>query len=153
MDYLKKVNEIKKLSKEQIKKRAKLVVVDILNDFTHIYKTTDLFEKHNLMPWELLLRLSYASIAGDNKLNINEYELFIELTTGLIYKVTPKELAEEIKNCNLSETVNIINDFVDNIGKKMPKLKENLVEYCICFIAIDGDIDKNELYYIEQLAQ
>ena len=153
MDYLKLVNEIKKLKKDQIKKRAKVVVVDILNEFTHIYKTTDLFEKHNLMPWELLLRLSYASIAGDNKLNVNEYELFVEITEGLIDKPTPKQLADEIKNCELAQTINIIDDFIDKLGKKMAQLKENLVEYVICFTAIDGEIDNNELYLIKRLAQ
>ncbi|MBP5445687.1 MAG: TerB family tellurite resistance protein [Acholeplasmatales bacterium] len=153
MDYLKLVNEIKKLNKEQIKKRAKIVVVDILNEFTKIYKTTDLFEKHNLMPWELLLRLSYASIAGDNKVNVNEYELFVEITEGLIDKPSPKQLVEEIKNCDLQKTINIVDDFIDTLGKKMAQLKENLVEYAICFAAIDGTIDDGELYLIKKLAQ
>ena len=96
MDLGKKIDEINLLTKDQIKKRAKANAVEILNEFTNIYKTTDLFEKHNLMPWELLLRLSYAAIAGDNKININEYELFVEMTEGLIDKPTPKKLADEI---------------------------------------------------------
>ena len=153
MDLNKKINEIKVLKKDEIKKRAKIIVVDILNEFTKIYKTTDLFEKHNLMPWELLLRLSYASIAGDNKLNENEYELFVEMTEGLIDKPTPKKLAEEIKNSDLSSTIRIIDDFVDTIGKKMAPLKEKIVEYAICFTAIDGVIDQNELYFLRKLAQ
>jgi hypothetical protein len=147
------VKEIKKLNTDQIKKRAKKVVVEILNDFTNIYKTTDLFEKHKIMPWELLLRLSYAAIASDNKLNINEYNLFLELTNGLIEPISPKELTEEIKTSNLEITINIIDDFVDTLGKKMAKLKENIIEYAICFIAIDGHIDDNEVYFVRKLAQ
>ena len=116
------INETKKLSVSQIKKKAKKIVVDILNDFTQIYKTTDLFEKHNIMPWELLLRLSYAAIASDNVLNINEYNLFLELTDGLIEPISPKELTEEIKTSNLEITIEIVDDFVDVLGKKMASL-------------------------------
>ena len=147
------IKEIKKLNTDQIKKRAKKIVVEILNDFTHIYKTTDLFEKHNIMPWELLLRLSYAAIASDNKLNINEYNLFLELTEGLIEPISPKKLTEEIKESNLEIAINIIDDFVDTLGKKMAQLKENIIEFAICFIAIDGNIDPNEVYFIQKLAQ
>ena len=147
------VKEIKKLNTDQIKKRAKKVVVEILNEFTHIYKTTDLFEKHQIMPWELLLRLSYAAIASDNKLNKNEYNLFIELTEGLIEPISPKKLTDEIKNSNLEITVDIIDDFVDNLGKKMASLKDSIIEYVVCFIAIDGVIDESELYFVNRLAQ
>ncbi len=147
------ISEIKKLNANQIKKRAKDIVVDILNEFTHIYKTTDLFEKHKIMPWELLLRLSYAAIASDNKLNVNEYNLFLELTDGLIEPISPKKLTDEIKASNLETTITIIDDFVDTLGKKMAKLKENIIEYAICFIAIDGNIDKNEEYFVRKLAQ
>ena len=147
------VKEIKKLNTDQIKKRAKKVVVEILNEFTHIYKTTDLFEKHQITPWELLLRLSYAAIASDNKLNKNEYNLFIELTEGLIEPISPKKLTDEIKNSNLEITVDIIDDFVDNLGKKMASLKDSIIEYVVCFIAIDGVIDESELYFVNRLAQ
>ena len=147
------INETKKLNTNQIKKKAKSIVIDILNDFTHIYKTTDLFEKHKIMPWELLLRLSYAAIASDNVLNVNEYNLFLELTDGLIEPISPKELTEEIKTSNLEITVEIVDDFVDTLGKKMAKLKENIIEYAICFILIDGNLDKNELFFIKRLAQ
>ena len=147
------INETKKLNTNQIKKKAKSIVIDILNDFTHIYKTTDLFEKHKIMPWELLLRLSYAAIASDNVLNVNEYNLFLELTDGLIEPISPKELTEEIKTSNLEITVEILDDFVDTLGKKMAKLKENIIEYAICFVLIDGNLDKNELFFIKRLAQ
>ena len=147
------INETKKLNTNQIKKKAKNIVIDILNDFTHIYKTTDLFEKHKIMPWELLLRLSYAAIASDNVLNVNEYNLFLELTDGLIEPIYPKELTEEIKTSNLEITVEILDDFVDTLGKKMAKLKENIIEYAICFVLIDGNLDKNELFFIKRLAQ
>lgn len=147
------INETKKLNTNQIKKKAKSIVIDILNDFTHIYKTTDLFEKHKIMPWELLLRLSYAAIASDNVLNVNEYNLFLELTDGLIEPISPKELTEEIKTSNLEITVEIVDDFVDTLGKKMAKLKENIIEYAICFVLIDGNLDKNELFFIKRLAQ
>jgi len=147
------INETKKLSVSQIKKKAKKIVVDILNDFTQIYKTTDLFEKHNIMPWELLLRLSYAAIASDNVLNINEYNLFLELTDGLIEPISPKELTEEIKTSNLEITIEIVDDFVDVLGKKMASLKENIVEYAVCFILIDGKLNNNELYFVKRLAQ
>ncbi len=147
------INETKKLNTNQIKKKAKSIVIDILNDFTHIYKTTDLFEKHKIMPWELLLRLSYAAIASDNVLNVNEYNLFLELTDGLIEPISPKELTEEIKTSNLEITVEIVDDFVDTLGKKMAKLKENIIEYAICFVLIDGNLDKNELFFIRRLAQ
>ena len=53
MDLEKSIKELKSLNKEKLIKRAKDNVVEILNEFTKIYKTTDLFEKHNLMPWEL----------------------------------------------------------------------------------------------------
>lgn len=147
------INETKKLNTNQIKKKAKSIVIDILNDFTHIYKTTDLFEKHKIMPWELLLRLSYAAIASDNVLNVNEYNLFLELTDGLIEPISPKELTEEIKTSNLEITIEIVDDFVDTLGKKMAKLKENIIEYAICFVLIDGNLDKNELFFIKRLAQ
>lgn len=147
------INETKKLNTNQIKKKAKSIVIDILNDFTHIYKTTDLFEKHKIMPWELLLRLSYAAIASDNVLNVNEYNLFLELTDGLIEPISPKELTEEIKTSNLEITIEIVDDFVDTLGKKMAKLKENIIEYAICFVLIDGNLDKNELFFIRRLAQ
>ena len=152
MDLQKKIDEIKTLDKENIIKRAKVNVVDILNEFTKIYKTTDLFEKHNLMPWELLLRLSYASIASDNKINKNEYELFLEMTNGLIDKPSPKQLADEIKNSDLSSTIGILDDFIDKLGKKMATLKENIVEYAICFTLIDGVLDDNELNFLKRLA-
>ena len=147
------INETKKLSINQIKKKAKNIVIDILKDFTQIYKTTDLFEKHKIMPWELLLRLSYAAIASDNVLNVNEYNLFLELTDGLIEPISPKELTEEIKTSNLEMTVEIIDDFVDSIGKKIPNLKENIVEYAICFVLIDGHLADNELFFVKRLAQ
>ena len=153
MDYNKLVDEIKSLKIEDVRERAKIVAVDIIKEFTRIYKTTDLFEKHNLMPWELLLRLSYASIASDNKLNVSEYNLFCELTDGLIDKPTPKQLAEEIKNCEIQETIEIIDDFIDNLGKKRADLKQKLIEYSICFAAIDGVIDPSELFFIRRLAQ
>ena len=105
------------------------------------------------MPWELLLRLSYASIASDNKLNVSEYELFCELTEGLIDKPTPKQLAEEIKNCDIQETIAIIDDFIDNLGRKRADLKQKLIEYSICFAAIDGVIVNSELFFIKRLAQ
>ena len=152
MDLGKKIDEINLLTKDQIKKRAKANVVEILNEFTNIYKTTDLFEKHNLMPWELLLRLSYAAIAGDNKININEYELFVEMTEGLIDKPTPKKLADEIRNCDLTSTITIVDDFVDTLGKKMASLKEKIVDYAICFTAIDGIIDTTEIMFLKRLA-
>ena len=152
MDLQKKIDEIKTLDKDNIIKRAKVNVVDILNEFTKIYKTTDLFEKHNLMPWELLLRLSYASIASDNKINKNEYELFLEMTNGLIDKPSPKQLADEIKNSDLSSTIGILDDFIDKLGKKMATLKENIVEYAICFTLIDGVLDDNELNFLKRLA-
>ena len=153
MDLKKEIEIIKKQSKDEIIKRAKIVVVEVINEFTQIYKTTDLFEKHKLMPWELLLRLSYASIAGDNKLNKNEYELFCALTEGLIDRPSPKELAYEIKNSDIELTIAIIDDFVDTLGKKMAKLKDKLIEYCLCFVAIDGEIDNNELKFITLLDQ
>lgn len=153
MDLEKLIAEIKKESKEEITKKAKITVVEIVNEFTNIYKTTDLFEKHKLMPWELLLRLSFASIAGDNKLNRNEYELFCELTEGLIDRPTPKQLAEQIKDSDIKSTIHIIDDFVDVLGKKMAKLKEKLVLYALCFVAIDGVIDDSELQLIRLLAQ
>ena len=152
MDLEKSIKELKSLNKENLIKRAKDNVVEILNEFTKIYKTTDLFEKHNLMPWELLLRLSYASIASDNKLNKNEYELFVEMTNGLIDKPSPKQLADEIKSSDLSSTIGIIDDFIDKLGKKMATLKENIVEYAICFTLIDGILDDNELYFLKRLA-
>ena len=152
MDLEKSIKELKSLNKENLIKRAKDNVVEILNEFTKIYKTTDLFEKHNLMPWELLLRLSYASIASDNKLNKNEYELFVEMTNGLIDKPSPKQLADEIKNSDISTTIGIIDDFIDKLGKKMATLKENIVEYAICFTLIDGILDDNELYFLKRLA-
>ena len=152
MDLEKSIKELKSLNKEKLIKRAKDNVVEILNEFTKIYKTTDLFEKHNLMPWELLLRLSYASIASDNKLNKNEYELFVEMTNGLIDKPSPKQLADEIKSSDLSSTIGIIDDFIDKLGKKMATLKENIVEYAICFTLIDGILDDNELYFLKRLA-
>ena len=152
MDLEKSIKELKSLNKENLIKRAKDNVVEILNEFTKIYKTTDLFEKHNLMPWELLLRLSYASIASDNKLNKNEYELFVEMTNGLIDKPSPKQLADEIKNSDISTTIGIIDDFIDRLGKKMATLKENIVEYAICFTLIDGILDDNELYFLKRLA-
>ena len=147
------VYEVKLLNKEQIKKRAKKDVIEILNEFKHIYKTTDLFEKHNLMPWELLVFLSYAAIAGDNRINKNEYELFLELTDGLIDKPTPKQLTDEIKNTDINRTIGIVDDFIDKIGKKMAKLKEILVDYALCFTAIDGEIDDNEMRFLKRLAQ
>lgn len=153
MDLGKRIDEINMMSKDQIKKIAKADVVDILREFTTIYKTTDLFEKHNLMPWELLLRLSYAAIAGDNKINIHEYDLFVELTNGLIDKPTPKKLTEEIKNCDLPSTINILDDFIDTLGKKMAPLKDKIVEYAICFTAIDGIIDTSELFFLRKLAE
>ena len=152
MDLEKSIKELKSLNKENLIKRAKDNVVEILNEFTKIYKTTDLFEKHNLMPWELLLRLSYASIASDNKLNKNEYELFVEMTNGLIDKPSPKQLADEIKSSDLSSTIGIIDDFIDKLGKKMATLKENIVEYAICFTLIDGILDESELYFLKRLA-
>lgn len=145
--------EIQNLKKEEIVKRARIIVVEIINEFTKIYKTTDLFEKHKLMPWELLLRLSFAAIAGDNKLNKNEYELFCTLTEGLIDTPSPKELADEIRNSDINITITIIDDFVDTLGKKMAKLKEKLVEYAICFVAIDGVIDEQEKQLLNLLAQ
>ncbi|MCR5462489.1 MAG: hypothetical protein K6E87_05425 [bacterium] len=147
------VYEIKLLNKEQIKKRAKKDVIEILNEFKYIHKTTDLFEKHNIMPWELIVYLSYAAIAGDNRINKCEYDLFIELTDGLIDRPTPKQLAEEIKNTDINKTISIIDDFIDKIGKKMAKLKEILVDYALCFTAIDGQIDNNELLLLKRLAQ
>ena len=147
------IYEVKLLNKDQIKKRAKKDVVEILNEFTHIYKTTDLFEKHNIMPWELLLHLSYAAIAGDNKININEYELFLELTEGLIDKPSPKKLAEEIKNCDMPKIIKIVDDFIDKLGKKMANLKEIIVDYALCFTAVDGEIDDNEIKLLKRLAQ
>ena len=147
------VYEVKLLNREQIKKRAKKDLIEILNEFKYIYKTTDLFEKHNLMPWELLVYLSYAAIAGDNRINKNEYDLFTELTDGLIDKPTPKQLAEEIKNTDINRTIGIVDDFIDKIGKKMAKLKEILVDYAVCFTAIDGEIDDNEFRLLKRLAQ
>ena len=35
----------------------------------------------------------------------------------------------------------------------MAQLKENIVEYAICFILIDGKLDKNELFFVKRLAQ
>ena len=105
------------------------------------------------MPWELLVYLSYAAIAGDNKINANEYDLFLELTDGLIDKPTPKQLALEIKNTDISRTIGIVDDFIDKLGKKMAKLKEILVDYALCFTAIDGNIDDNELRFLKRLAQ
>ena len=145
--------EIKLLNKDQIKTRAKKDVIEILGEFKYIYKTTDLFEKHHLMPWELLVHLSYAAIAGDNRINVNEYELFLELTDGLIDKPSPKKLAEEIKNTDINKTIGIVDDFIDKVGKKMAKLKEILVDYALCFTAIDGEIDDNELRLLKRLAQ
>jgi len=153
MDLDSLVLEIQNQNKEDIIKRAKVIVVEIINEFTKIYKTTDLFEKHKLMPWELLLRLSFAAIAGDNKLNKNEYELFCILTEGLIDRPSPKELADEIRNSDINITISIIDDFVDTLGKKMAKLKEKLVEYAICFVAIDGVIDDQEKQLLRLLAQ
>jgi len=153
MEYIKLVDEIKELKIEDVKQRAKIVTVDLIKEFTRIYKTTDLFEKHNIMPWELLLRLSYASIASDNKLNVSEYNLFCELTEGLIDKPSPKQLAEEIKNCDIQETIAIIDDFIDNLGRKRADLKQKLIEYSICFAAIDGAIVNSELFFIKRLAQ
>lgn len=147
------VYEVKLLNKDQIKNRAKKDVIEILNEFKYIYKTTDLFEKHSIMPWELLVYLSYAAIAGDNRINANEYDLFLELTDGLIDKPTPKQLALEIKNTDIAKTIGIVDDFIDKLGKKMAKLKEILVDYALCFTAIDGEIDDNELRFLKRLAQ
>ena len=50
-----------------------------------------------------------------------------------------RELAYEIKNSDIELTIAIIDDFVDTLGKKMAKLKDKLIEYCLCFVAIDGE--------------
>jgi len=85
----------------------------------------------------------YGSLVSDGKLTGKEYE-FSKDVLGL-----SKEEIDNVINRGKSESAT---DIADSIFDVCPDaIKAILLDFCLCFVAVDGEIDRKEIGFLARL--